>query len=544
MSAQNEVDGRRTLETDVLIVGSGPIGAVYARTITDADKSINVLMVDMGVQKTRLIGDHKKNSIAVQRGSAHFTSTVQGALGLLSESANAAPASLDTVPRFPDVVSSTGGANGLPHNDLPAAPVVREVGGMGSYWSCATPEQHPMIERSDLFSNEEWSVLYGQARTLFHTTDREFDHSLRHQLVKDTLIRAHKGREVANLPLACQRSTSNSEYVRWTGPATILGKLADPTYNDGNFELKAQHRCTRLLLDAASKRIVGAELTDMLTNEILLARAKRYIICAGAILTTGILFNSHIKSETGYPALGRYLTEQTMAVCQVAMRKSLIQSMWHDPRCREHFRKFPEDPLRIPLNDPPPEITIPVSENYPWHTQIQRDPFHYNTVPISIDSRLILDLRFFGYVKPVYENYVEFSSEVTDLFGMPQPIIHYRIGNEDSERAQTMMQDMINIAAGLGDFIPGGEPKFLAPGAATHICGTTRAGKEDDGHSVVDRDSKVWRLENLFIGGCGVIPTQNACNPTLTAACFAIASARKVVEEIQALKGQQYQSKL
>jgi ribulose 1,5-bisphosphate synthetase/thiazole synthase len=50
MSAQNAVDGRRTIETDVLIVGSGPIGAVYARTILDADKSINVLMVDMGEQ--------------------------------------------------------------------------------------------------------------------------------------------------------------------------------------------------------------------------------------------------------------------------------------------------------------------------------------------------------------------------------------------------------------------------------------------------------------------------------------------------------------
>lgn len=50
MSAYNEVDGQRALEADVLIVGSGPIGAVYARTIIDADKSINVLMVDMGEQ--------------------------------------------------------------------------------------------------------------------------------------------------------------------------------------------------------------------------------------------------------------------------------------------------------------------------------------------------------------------------------------------------------------------------------------------------------------------------------------------------------------
>ena len=61
-------------------------------------------------------------------------------------------------------------------------------------------------------------------------------------------------------------------------------------------------------------------------------------------------------------------------------------------------------------------------------------------------------------------------------------------------------------------------------------------GREDDGHPVVDRHSKVWRVEDLFVGGCGVIPTQNACNPTLTAACFAIVGARKIVEAIYELK--------
>lgn len=82
--------------------------------------------------------------------------------------------------------------------------------------------------------------------------------------------------------------------MQWTGPATSLRELANPTYNGGNFKLKAQHQYTRLLLDAASKHILGAELTDVLMNEVLLARAKRYIIYARAILTAGILFNSHI----------------------------------------------------------------------------------------------------------------------------------------------------------------------------------------------------------------------------------------------------------
>ena len=66
---------------------------------------------------------------------------------------------------------------------------------------------------------------------------------------------------------------------------------------------------------------------------------------------------------------------------------------------------------------------------------------------------------------------------------------------------------MVNLASDLGGFLPGGEPGYLAPGAAQHICGTTRAGKEDDGNSVVDKHSKVWRVEDRFLGGCGVIPT-------------------------------------
>ena len=95
---------------------------------------------------------------------------------------------------------------------------------------------------------------------------------------------------------------------------------------------------------------------------------------------------------------------------------------------------------------------------------------------------------------------------------------------------------MIDLGSELGSFLPSSGPQFLAPGAALHICGTTRAGKEDDGHSVVDKHCKVWRLEDLFVGGCGVIPTQNACNPTLTAACFAIVGARKIIEELRELK--------
>lgn len=204
---------------------------------------------------------------------------------------------------YSEFVLNNQNAKQSPYTNLPAAPVIREVGGMGSYWSCSTPEQHPEIERSDIFSDVEWKELYDKARALFHTTNTAFDNSIRQQLVKDTLLQANKNREFVGLPLACQRSTRNPEYVQWTSTATILGELADPKYSGGNFELKTQHCCTKLFVDAASRQAVGAQLKNLLTNEIVLAKAKKYVICAGAVLTAGILFNSQIRPDNGYPAL-------------------------------------------------------------------------------------------------------------------------------------------------------------------------------------------------------------------------------------------------
>jgi len=90
---------------------------------------------------------------------------------------------------------------------------------------------------------------------------------------------------------------------------------------------------------------------------------------------------------------------------------------------------------------------------------------------------------------------------------------------------------MIEVARNLGGFLPDAEPKYLPPGSALHICGTYRAGKSKS-DSVVGRTGKVWEYSNLVLGGCGVIPDPIACNPTLTAACYAIAAVDQIVAEI------------
>ncbi|KAF3023517.1 hypothetical protein E8E14_007863 [Neopestalotiopsis sp. 37M] len=544
-------DDAPVIETEVLIVGSGPVGATYARKLVDA--GIEVLMVEIGAQETPIPGDHKKNNYVVQKDINSFINVVQGELNLLSVPTDprAAP-SLNLDPSAWSIDASTAtihnGQNPCQDSyyNLPAAAATRIVGGMGSHWTNCTPRQHPKLERSDLFNDSEWDALYGEAEERIKTNSTLYSDSIRQQLVLDTLRKGHYhhgDREFKPMPLAAQKLPDQT-YFEWSCSATLFGDITKTVDRPGakNFTLKSQVQCIRLITSQDTSPdgvVLGALCKDLKTDRQFLVRARKYVLCAGAVLTPGIMFKSGWNSSPGQlPALGKYLTEQTMAFCQIVLSRSLVDEVEHSTRpdwakkVKEHHQEHPQDPLPFPFTDLDPQVYTPVSENYPWHTQIHRDAFSYGQVPSTIDQRLIVDLRWFGWIAPVESNSVTFSKDITDQFGMPQPTFHYEVPKEDAERTHRMMEDMCLVASKLGGFLPGAEPKFLVPGSALHISGTTRAGtsKKD---SVCDRYGRVWDTKNLVVGGCNVIPTGAACNPTLTAVCFAIAGADKMIEEFR-----------
>ena len=112
---------------------------------------------------------------------------------------------------------------------------------------------------------------------------------------------------------------------------------------------------------------------------------------------------------------------------------------------------------------------IPVSDKRPWHCQIHRDAFSYGEVAPNIDTRLVVDLRWFGRATPQEENCVTFSDTINDLYGMPQATFHFQLTKDDADRSHEMMKDMLKAAAALGGFLPGSEATFEPPGFALHI---------------------------------------------------------------------------
>jgi pyranose oxidase len=526
----------KNLNVDVLIVGSGPVGATFARKLVEGGRSVH--MIDIGARLSARPGAHLKNSYLYQRNIDLFASVIRGHLHLLSVPTNNSPeVTLDPGAyrldrdKYRGFVLNNQNPDQDPAKNLPGAAVTYAVGGMATHWTCATPRQHPTVERSDIYSDAEWDRLYGHAEQLLNTHKNEFDRSMRHVAIREALAAEYDELvapyQVQNLPLAVERRKDNPELVHWSGTDTVFGRLIDGPMDTEPFVLREQHRCTKLVPSRDGSRIEYAEVQNLLEWETLYIRAKTYVVACNAYCTPQLLWASGIRPEP----LGRYLTEQPMAFCQVVLQQEIVDAIERDDRFRDkvmlHRERRPHDPVPIPEGEPEPQVWIPVSEERPWHCQIHRDAFHYGDVSPNVDSRLIVDLRWFGIVEPRYEDRITFSEKYLDAFGLPQPTFEWQLNSDDRRKQHRMMKDMERAANALGGYLPRSEPQFVAPGLPVHVTGTTRMGR-DAKDSVVDEHSRVWDIENLYLGGNQLIPRGNACNPTLTAVSYALRAAEHI----------------
>ena len=605
-----------TRKYGVVIVGSGPVGCAFARRLIDLDKKEGflgdrkILMLDAGAQHSRHYGEHQKNSFLYQRNIDEFVHVIKGNLHPLSVSTRGdVPVTLDPSSFRYDGDTYEGFTlnNQNPHqrevDNLGACAATYAVGGMATHWTCALPEFHPVLERTWTdeqgkehtypISDQEMKHRYETSAGYFRRSTEEFRLSARQQLVKKVL-RQDGDFDVTELPLgATRRQDGNArgdrEFVHWSAADTVLGdELKDPAKPHPKFELWPEHQVTRLDYDLPEApneevEITSAHVRDLrnLDNTYTI-KADAFIVACGPILTAQLLYASDIDESLGLP-VGRYLTEQPMAFCQVVLRQEYLDGLEgildkvagdsrdvaaaqkakvrvaayraeqavHLAENQRSFRKRAADPIPFPKGEPEPNLAILAAPNRPWHCQIHRDAFSYGAVPPNIDTRLIVDLRWFGLSRPRRANRVEFSAKkrnaagaVTgfhnvDSFDMPQPTFHFQLSDAERRTAGLMMADMKKVASYLGGFMPGSEPQFLTPGLPLHVGGTTRMGHDADegATSVVNPMSRVWRTRNLWLGGNGLHPYGNAGNPTHTSVAMAVKAVdQDIVNRLKPVK--------
>ncbi|KRC51899.1 hypothetical protein ASE16_02170 [Leifsonia sp. Root227] len=520
-----------TEQADVVIVGSGPTGATYARVLSSEHPGTRVLLVEAGPIVADPPGLHmaniddpeaRKTAQIASQGPFQYeyplpatSGTAHNAAGVDRETA------LITRPGLFSV--GTGDIHG---DGFPAAQESSNVGGMGSHWFGACPRPSE-LERVPYLPEEALDEAYDVAEALLGVASDQFtgsDFSDHVQRVLGAELNPGRAadRVVQYMPMAVRLTP---EGVHRAGPNVILGDLLDGA--DDGFELRPNTQCQRVLVDDG--RIVGVELRNRLTGAVYTVGADFVVAAGDALRTPQLLFASGIRPN----ALGRYLNEHPQ-VSIMAEVDGIGRDEDHAETTGNATAMSDSTAVAVAASG----VTwVPYEGTaFPFHGMLaQIDP---DTVPRSaVDesrNKPLISLHFFGAQEVRAENRLEFSDREQDWIGMPAMRIHHTLSDRDRETLETGKAELLRLSAVLGKPVDGEEPWILPSGSSLHYQGTVRMGPVDDGTSVCDPSCRVWGVSGLYVAGNGVIPTETACNPTLTSVALSVVGARDIARRLAA----------
>ena len=517
----------------VIVVGSGPIGATYAREILENHPTATVTMLELGPQLTQRPGASVKNIISDdERATARAMSQ-----GPQADEATRAKLGLPylqegtlTARQGTHLIDFGGPGSGHAAS-MPMAAVSTNVGGQGAHWTCAVPRPADS-EKISFIPDVEWETAISRAEVLIGANFNPFTKSKVGAAIRDVLkdeFKAdfHDGVEPLLLPVSGKELADGR--MIWGGTDFVFGQLIEEGNPLANrFTLRPLTMARTVL--TANGRATGVLLEDAVTGEQTELLADAVVVAADAMRTPQLLWASGIRPK----ALGHYLTEHPVIFSVVALDGNKLGKYAHQTDLENEqalAALSPADPVsgvtRVPFQDP----------QHPFSAQIMyvtKAPFPMADDNPFKDNEWGYAMAGWGLRKePRFEDAVTFDENELDYRGFPNITINYDITERELAEAEEAKKYQARAANALGQFIPGaGEPKLMPKGTSLHYMGTFRIGPSDDGTSVCDSNSKVWGLNGLYLGGNGAIPTSNAVNPTLTSMAIAVRGAHALVASL------------
>jgi len=142
-------------------------------------------------------------------------------------------------------------------------------------------------ERTNSPIPDELDALLIEAGNFLSVNDTIFNDSIRHTLVKDTLLGAFGTRGIGNLPLGVKPPEGSRNYLTWTGSDTVLGSDSvppGPTTVVDRMLWMTETRVTYLVRNSTSNAIVAAVVRDYNRDTDILIKATVLYFPAASII--------------------------------------------------------------------------------------------------------------------------------------------------------------------------------------------------------------------------------------------------------------------
>lgn len=310
---------------------------------------------------------------------------------------------------------------------------------------------------------------------------------------------------------------------------------------------------TKVNLDPATGRVTGIDYKaygpdGFAPPDAVTAEGKVYVLAANAIENAKLLLASGVANSSDQ--VGRNLMDHPTLLTWALMPDPV--GSFRGPGSTSNIFTFRDGPFRKEYS----AFIVPL-DNWGWgwaafspYSDLDgflRDGSFGRDLRRQINEQVSrqFTLQFEFEQLPEATNRVTIDPAVQGPLGTYRPVIHYDIS--DYTRAAMAAARKISRAIFAQLDIPTTDDRTTYqdtdPGYLTyhdvgytnrgagHLAGTHRMGNSA-ATSVVNPRQQCWDHQNLYLVGCGNMPTVGTSNPTLTVAALAFRAARDILHDL------------
>jgi len=316
--------------------------------------------------------------------------------------------------------------------------------------------------------------------------------------------------------------------------------------------IKTQSVASRVLYDEKTGQITGIEYktyhtADSITYDTNIVKGKIYVLAASAIENAKILLASNAANSSDQ--VGRNLMDHLCLLTWGLLPEKGFP--FRGPGSTTNMSSFRDGDFRKehaawicpidnwgwgwPVFSPGSDLSNALAKN--MFGKELRDQ-----LADVLPKQLLLHYECEQLPEP--DNRVTIDPAYRDQIGNYRPVIHYDASDYMKKAFETAKEinNQLFKATGTQDFTfysptlnadyVGYQEQGYNFWGAGHIVGTHRMGasKKD---SVVNKDSRTWDHDNLYLVGCGNMPTLGTSNPTLTMTALTFKAAEAILKQLE-----------